>query len=347
MQDNIGEFEYETSAWLSLEVINKIVKLLNNIPKKYMCIQEDCNRKDVFYCSDEVVQIRPSTHPLFRLKKLGLVVKVLYDKERVENEKKARSVLKNTFDLVPMGFACYDDGFLEIMPYLEDSLMLSEVSRYSLSDFVRIYDEVSTKVFRYILLNKKSFMKDEKVIFAGRTLDCMNQWTNELIDLMEGCRLFSYTTGIEYNLSGVLKKVLDGLNSNTQNTCVFSGDINCHNILYTKKDVFLIDFEYWGNFDVEYLVSVLLGSLFSHCDLYENCYIEDEKTVIKIKYSLKVDLSKIKALKVIQDMSVDNERIKAYILARMYYKFLEIKERAKDSKNVIVVCAILDYFSEL
>lgn len=343
----MARFEYETTNWLSVEVINEIVKILNNIPREYMCIQEDCNRKDVFYCSDEVVQIRPSTHPLFLIKNLGLVVKVLYDKEKIENEKMARSVLKNTFALIPMEFVCYDNGFLQIMPYLESSLMLSEISRHSLSDFVQIYDEISTKIYRYILHNKRSFTKNEKVIFAGRSLECMNQWTNELIDIMEGWQLFSYNTGIEYNLSSVLKKVLDELNSNTRSTCVFSGDINCHNILYTKKDVFLIDFEYWGNFDVEYLVSVLLGSLFSHCDLYENCYIETKKTVIKIEYGLKVDLSEIKSLRVIQEMCVNNERIKAFILARMYYKFLEIKEKTRNSKNVIVVCAILDYFSKL
>lgn len=347
MQNNVNRFEHETTNWLSVEVINEIVQILDNIPKEYMRIQEDCNRKDIFYCSDEVVQIRPSTHPLFLLKNLGLVVKVLYDKEKIENEKRARGVLKNTFNLVPMEFACYDNGFLEIMPYLEDSLMLSELSRSSLSDFVQIYDETSTKIYQYILHNKRSFMKNEKVIFAGRSIECMNQWTNELVDVMAGVQLLSYNTGIEYNISGVLKKVLDELSNNTRNTCVFSGDINCHNILYNKKDIFLIDFEYWGNFDVEYLVSVLLGSLFLHCDLYEDCYVETEKTVIKIKYGLKANLSEIKSLRVVQELCVNNERVKAFILARMYYKFLEIKEKTRNSKNVIVVCAILDYFSKI
>lgn len=347
MQNNVTRFENETINWLSAEAVDEIIMILNNIPKEYMCIQEDCNRKDVFYSSDEVVQIRPSTHPLFLMKNLGFVVKILYDKEKVENEKKARGVLKDTFTLIPMEFVCYDNGYLEIMPYLEDSLMLSEVSRSSLSDFIQIYDETSIRIYQYILRNKRSFTKNEKIVFAGRSLECMSQWTNELIDVMEGWQLFSYNTGIEYNISSVLKNVLVELNNNTQNTCVFSGDINCHNILYTKREVFLIDFEYWGNFDVEYLISVLLGSLFSHCDLYENCYVETEKKVIKIKYGLKVNLSEIKSFRVIQEICVNNERIKAFILARMYYKFLEIKGKKQNSKNVVVMCAILDYFSKL
>lgn len=335
----------ETTNWLQCETINKVVEILNTIPREYMCIQEDCNREDVVYRTEDVVQIRPSTHPLFWLKKLGLVVKILYDKEKVENEKRARLVLKSSFSLVPMSFASYDNGFLEIMPYIDESVMLSEVSKTDLSEFTRIYDKMSARIYHYIICNRKPALKNQNVIYAGRSLECMQQWTSEMIGLLEGYNLFSYTTGLDYNLSGVMKAVLDELKNITKNTCVFSGDMNCHNILSAKTDVFLIDFEYWGNFDVEYLISVLLGSLFSHCDLFEKYHIEREEKIIKAKYSLRIDLSEIESLRILQKAWVNCDRIKTFILARMYYKFIDIIKNPKESKHTVVVCALLDFFS--
>ena len=337
----------EHTNWVQINTINDVIEILNAIPKQYLCIQDNCNRKDVIYLSEDVMQIRPSTHPLFWLKKLGLVVKVVRDKERVENEKRARYALKSSFTLVPMEFAYYGNVYLEIMPYIYESIMLSELSKIDIYEFIHIYNKTSSKIFQYIMRNKKLAAKNEKVIYAGRSLECMQQWTTQMIDLLDGYRLFSHATGSEYSLSGVMKKALLELKKSTQNTCVFSGDVNCHNILLTKTEVILIDFEYWGKFDIEYLISIMVGSLFSHCDLIENYQIKEENKSIDVKYVLKFDLTEIEALRILQDICLNSKRIKAFILARMYYKFVEIIKNPKECKHTIVVCALLDFFCKV
>lgn len=337
----------EATNWLPKEAVNEVIDIISKIPKTYLSIQEDCNRKDVFYCSDDVLQIRPSTHAIFYLKKMGLVVKILYDREKVENEKRARAVLNTEFMVVPMLDICYNDGYLILMPYIDGAQMLDEVSKYNLIHFVDIYDEVSKKIYDYIIRNRRPLSKTGRVIYAGRSLECMQRWTAELIDLLGEYRLFSYNTGMEYNLSELMKGVLDKLNENTQSVCLFSGDVNCHNILYAREKVFFIDFEYWGDFDVEYLVSILLGSLFTHCDLYKDCFAEVGESIVKVGYALKIDLSKIESLRILKEMCLDNKRIKAFIFARMYYKFIGMIENKIEITHIIAVCAILDYFSEL
>lgn len=335
-----------TTNWVQSDTIDDVIKILDSIPKEYLCIQDDCNNEDGGYLSKDVMQIRPSTHPLFFLKKLGLAVKVIYDKERVENEKRARQALKSSFTLVPMEYACYGNIYLEIMPYIYDSIMLSELSKIDISEFIHIYNKTSSIIFQYIMRNKKTASKNEKVIYAGRSLECMQQWTTQMINLLDGYRLFSHTTGSDYSLSEVMKNALCEITNSTQHTCFFSGDINCHNILLAKKEVILIDFEYWGKFDVDYLISIMVGSLFSHCDLIENYQIKESDKCIEVKYGLKIDLSDIGALKILQDICVNSKRIKSFILARMYYKFIEIIKNPKNCKHIIVVCALLDFFAK-
>ena len=70
---------------VNYEDVGYIYEYLKKIPKTFFVEQEDCNRKDYYYEDEEVIQLRPSTVPVFRFKKKNLVVKLMENRVKAEN----------------------------------------------------------------------------------------------------------------------------------------------------------------------------------------------------------------------------------------------------------------------
>lgn len=329
---------------LSDKELDRIIRNIEDIPKEYMRKQDDCNRMDLAYNRCGIKQLRPSTHPVFWIKECDVVVKVFYNVDSVKNEIWARVVLENFFDTIPAKMVSCEKYYLLITPYVKNMIMLSELSRKDFGCFLRDYDDVLRNIINYIDINKKEVKDCNKVMYAGRSIECMKAWAYGMLQLVEKYNIYSYVTGNNYSLFDIINRTVAALEKKPSNLCLFSGDVNCHNIMHTEKGCICLDFEYWGNIDVDYLFSVIIGSIFNHCEIVDNVYVDYDSHVGKVAYSLKKDILKMKSISAFRGMELDYERIRGFIISRMYYKFLNLINNWNEDKNIVSICMILDFF---
>lgn len=334
----------DTVSNLSGEEIDLIIGIIDEIPKQYLCIQNDCNRVDLAYSSRDIEQLRPSTHPVLLIKKFGVVVKVFYSIERAKKEMHARDIMKKQFGIIPAKMVCCEKYSLLITPYLDNMIMLSELSKIDFNCFIKDYDNVFCNVIGYISANKRNVKDISKVEYAGRSIECMKTWAYELSQLVDGYIIYSCVTNKKYDLSDVINKTILSLEREPRFSCAFSGDINCHNIMHTDKGCLYFDFEYWGNIEVEYLISVLIGSLFNHCEIVDNSHVEYDDYMGKVIYSLKNGFWEMKSINKFIGLEYDYEKVKGFIIAKMYYKFLDLVRNWNKSRLIVPLCIMLDYF---
>lgn len=345
---NDSDFQaYNEKLNLSCEEIDKIVDIVEEIPEEYMHKQDDCNRVDFAYSSRFVEQLRPSTHPIFLIKEYDVVVKVFHSIEHANNEMQARDILKEQFEIIPAKKICCKQYYLLITPYVKNAIMLSELSKHNFDFFLRCYSDVFNNLVNYIYANKKLVKNNDIIVYAGRSIECMQKWIHETQRMVDGYTVYSHVTNVFFDLSDEIKKSIVALEKKSKFSCVFSGDINCHNIIHTKKGCAYLDFEYWGNMDVEYLFSVLIGSLFNHCEIAENENYSYDALVGKVFYNNKIDFWKMKSISRFLEMELDYERIRGFIIARMYYKFDDLINNWNESRSIIPICMIFDFFEML
>lgn len=89
-------------SFLSYKEVHDIGDSLMKLPREYLLKQEDCNREDFIYQDEDVIQLRPSTVPVFLLKQRNIVIKIMIDKVKAENEYNARVLLKDKLNIIPL-----------------------------------------------------------------------------------------------------------------------------------------------------------------------------------------------------------------------------------------------------
>ena len=331
-----------------------IIKKINDLPSHCLNKRINCNDLDDRFCDSDVLQIVPSTNPIFLFPSLGYVVKIISEKANAENELQARLVLDPYFHIIPANSIPFKDKSLIVMPFLSDSLMLSDLSKINFKLFSKEFVSLFGTFYSYIVNNiKTDYSSLKRVRFAGRSLNCLKDWLKELIAFNNDIKLFSVHAKKGYDFEKELKKALEAISISPKECCVFSGDFNLHNTLYSKGTIYLVDFEYWGVFDVDYLFSILLGSLLIHCDLIESeTILYSKNSIVMIDYHIKKGfmsiIQGIKQISIFYGYEPNYSRVKAFVLARMYYRLIEIKHDTPTSnKTLSILSLILDTFAML
>ncbi len=347
----MDDLTYKAEYCVSDDVLKDILNIIASIPQKYMRKQNNCNCTELIYTNEAVNQMRPSTHPVFLIKKYNVVVKIIDDSKRAESERYARKVLGGYFSIVPAMFYKKNTYTMIIMPYIENSFMLSEMIDIDAEEFFCQYNHLLKKIVKYVQLNKSSDnLLLNRVRYAGRSVECMIKWCDELLQISQGIKIYSEVSHTKYDLLSILLSVRSELKKKPRSCCLFSGDVNLHNVLYTQKSgLFLVDFEYWGVFEVEYIYSVIIGSLISHCDLFRNCSCMDRNEELSIRYDVRPEIKmcflNYRFFERLALSGINLQRIRNFILARWYYRILNVI-RADNESNICRLVYLLDVFQE-
>lgn len=323
MTDNFLDNIYEPKK-ISCGDICYISERLNQIPEEFFKNQTDCNCKEDYYEDEEIVQLRPSTVPVFSFKNKGLVVKVMTDRVKAENEYKARLMLQNRLDVVEASIFYLEEKVLLVMPYIEGARSCDELSIKDKDRFYYIYLQMLSDCADVLRINaSESFVP--KVQYTGQTPNLLCQWCEEIGEKYRSIKLVSGVSGKKYNISEQMRRAKELISKVPACCALFSGDINLHNVLCIGSNVKYLDFEYWGYYDVDYIVAKIIGSLYKHCDCLEaiNYYISENEIVIRyriedgLKHLFTMELYK----EILTDIKVNFERIKAYILSKLFFRF--------------------------
>lgn len=343
---------------VSYEDVGYIYEYLKKIPKTFFVEQEDCNRKDYYYEDEEVIQLRPSTVPVFRFKKKNLVVKLMENRVKAENEYKARQALCKKLNVVDTDIYFMQDNILLIMSYVEGETPLNELFAINPKLFKILYTKMLYECSDVIKRSCYSMYLD-KMQYTGQTLELMNKWCDEISEKYQGIELINYISGKRYNISEQLQKAKKYINSKPNCCVLFNGDLNLHNVLCVRNDIKYIDFEYWGYYDLDYVIAKIIGSLYKHCKCFNVINYYSTKKEIGIRYELDEVISPLFSMdlyfEVLAGIKVNYERIKSYILAKLYFRFKNAYEnlqmKNKNNQNVInavedltIILGVLDLF---
>lgn len=341
-----------------------IRELLRKVPKEYFYPQEDCNNKDYYYENEKIVQLRPSTGPVFLVKEQNMVVKVMTDRVKAENEYKARLALHDKLKVVDASLLYLEDKVLLIMPYINNSCSCNELFVKEREKFASLYVKMLTESFNVIRINANDCCV-RTVNYTGQTPDILLAWCDLIEKKYKDIVLVSGISNKSFKIEKEMKKAKKLITMKPQQCSLFSGDFNLHNVLCVGNELKYLDFEYWGYFDVDYIVAKIIGSLFKHCDILSTDSYKIRGNEIYIEYNTDTYLQPLVSSGLYKEklkgISVNFDRIKAYILSKLYFRFMkafdylyreEINEltREKNMKEAIReltrVIGVLDLFAE-
>lgn len=337
---------------LNKQEVQNICDLISNIPEYFLSEQNDCNCKDKFYESADVKQLRPSSGPVFLLKKKGIVVKVLRDRVKAENEYMARISFCGKLNLVPVQIYYFLDKIIILMPYVENAISLSEVSRLKSAIFPQMCLLFFEECIEVIKENSTNY--SETIIeYTGQTLEVLKNWGMELKEFCKKILITSRANEKRYNLQEEYNDAIKFISLKPQKCSYFSGDVNFRNVLYKEDKLYYIDFEYLGYFDVDYLMAKQIGSLFKHCKIfdYTECFGVEKGKIIGYEFTkeMKVVIEGLKYILTEED-AFDCRRIRAYIMVKFYFR---LRESFFDLDTILAkeqlsrYIAMLDFFEEV
>ena len=251
------------------------------------------------------------------------------------------------------------ENILLIMPYVEVEFSLNELFSRDAKRFKSLYVKM---LFECTNIIRTSYSSDcfEKMQYTGQTLELMSKWCDDIDEKYRGIELLNDVNGKKYNISEQIRKAKRLINLKPEYCVLFNGDLNLHNVLCANSGIKYIDFEYWGYYDLDYVVAKIIGSLYKHCkclkvtkycvDQNEFCirYYVDE--IVKQLFSIDLYMEAFVGVK------VNYERVKAYILAKLYFRFMaaydnwQIKNGNNQSieraiEELAIVLGVLDLFN--
>lgn len=332
------------------DIDNRIIAYLDTIPEEFLCKRENCNDKFVFYTAKNITQLVPSTHPVFRIDDMDVIIKVLHSKTLAVNEIKARKILAQSFCVLPARVVRMRNLYLLIMSVLSDSVTLGSLSKTNYCLFENTIESIIVSFVDYLktnILSSPSCMK--KVRYPGRTKHCLINWLYDLKSIIKGMIIVSESTGRIYILDKEFGGMCSRIKKASKSCCLFTGDFNMQNVIFHQNGYYLIDLEYWGYYDTEFLIAKLIGSILFHCDIFKHEQITQEENVYYVNYRLQMmesDSNPLrKLIKTVAKMDVDTQRIKAFIVSRMYYRFKKAP-LSEMNKSVIRLACLFDVFAE-
>ena len=336
---------------LSDHEIGVVIKELRTIPVRYLSDRSDCNSENDLFIKGEVEQLKPSTHPVFRFKKYRIIVKVMMDWQNGHNEEQARRHIRNEIPFIPAQFVQNNNRIIIIMPDV-NGVMLSEIARTDFPLFYEQYEKVYSLVCEFVFKHRTTEKRKlNNIIFGGRSLSCLQLWLEQTEKVCGDLFVYSQITKQTYHLKSEMHEAAIELSKPTNECCLFSGDINLHNVLFAKGQVLFSDFEHWGYFDVNYLFSIIIGSIFAHCSILFPKGVVRNASKLSVQYSLREEVEAcIRQRGYVFYSStppfVNFHRIKAFILARWYYRIMNIV-KSDDKRNLYYLTYLLDVFKEI
>lgn len=342
---------YNPDILFNIHEVQEIYSLILNIPESYLVDQDDCNSKGKYYESSDIKQLRPSTSPVFLFKRKKIVVKIMKNRVRAENEYMSRLRFLDMINIVSVQINYFQDNILILMPYIENSIGLNELSRLNPITFSKMSLVFFGDYLKIVKQNSINF-SDSIIEYTGQTLNLLINWCKDLEKLCN-LSIISYISEKKYDLQKEYKNAIKYIKLPPSKCSYFNGDANFRNVLFKDMELYYIDFEFLGYFDIDYLMAKLIGSLFKHCDILnvKKCFIEGETMNIEYQFLKEVreviDVFKNALLK---DDIFNCKRIRAYIMAKFYFRlkvsFGDINAISA-KKQLIKFIAMLDFFERV
>ena len=312
---------YNPDIIIKIHEVQEIYSLILNIPGSYLTDQDDCNSKGNYYESSDIKQLRPSTRPVFLLKKKNIVAKIMKNRIRAENEYMARISFFGVINIVSVQINYFQDNVLILMPYIENSIGLNELSSFKpaiFSKVTQVFLADYLKIIKQNCTNYSNSIADQ----TEQTLNLLINWCKELEKLCV-LSIFSLVNEKKYDLQKEYINTIKFISLPPSKCSYFNGDTNFRNVLFKDMKLYYIDFEFLGYFDVDYLMAKLIGSLFKHCEIFdfEECY--KERGIVYIDYHFFEDVREvIDTLKdaLLKDDIFNCKRIRAFIMAKFYFR---------------------------
>ena len=234
---------------------------------------------------------------------------------------------------------------------MQNAILLRKLLQKDSMAFCRVYKKVIFECVSIIknnidvrYLNLVQYTRQTPALFEG--------WCNEICGLYDKIVLISQVSGRKYIISDQMKCAASWVNKKVQQCSLFSGDLNLHNIIFADGVHYYLDFEYWGFFDVDYILAKLIGSLFHHCTLFENQNYKVRDNEIYINYSTENNVKELVSLEFYKEelkgILVDFNKIKSFILAKLYFRLLRSLEDLDGkfaSEQLTNVIGVLDMFN--
>jgi phosphotransferase family enzyme len=317
--------------WVDPTVITRLAGALEDIDPTFLQTSSDAHAETASFTSsdDSVRQLRPSSGPVFlvRGESAQHVVKLGRSPDAVHREVNGASILRAHLPLLPCALRFVRGQPVAVMPWV-DARTAATVARADPERFRQVLVDFLPR-FAGSLAATAEVADPGSVDWTGQSPEVLLSWLDD-IETLAGPWL-----DLQPALNGVpggetlrvrLQAARLELMRQPRRTALGTGDTHLNNVLVGAERYWVIDLEYAGRFDIDYLVAKLWLSCLKHTGLLDDARVTVTASGLETSVGLRSRLARELLTGTLltdcfRGLPLSPARVCAYMLAKLRFRF--------------------------